>query len=245
MKDDSESEFTGFGPGAVDFLRDLDRNNARPWFEANRERYERELRRPLVALVEEMDVRFAEFAPEITGHPRQSIFRIHRDVRFSNDKRPYKTNIAAWFPHQDGGRGVGSAAIVHGGAGFYFDIGPAGVSIGGGIWKPPRPTLTRIRRALFEDHEPLESIIADPVRRRRFGILAPEAMLRRMPRGYPAEHSAAELLRHQSFTMGRAFPELELWNPELPDLLAQDFALLLPLVRWLNATLGLKALKRR
>ena len=77
----------------------------------------------MAALVEEMDVRLAELAPEIVGDPKRSIFRIHRDVRFSNDKSPYKTNAACWFYHMDAGRGVGGDA-PHGGAGFYFHLEP-------------------------------------------------------------------------------------------------------------------------
>ena len=88
-------EFTGFKPAGQRFLGALQRNNDREWFARNKETYETELRAPLAALVEEMDVRLAAFSPEIVGDPKRSLFRIHRDVRFSNDKSPYKTNVAA------------------------------------------------------------------------------------------------------------------------------------------------------
>ena len=90
-------KFTGFRPAALTFLRGLARNNKREWFEANRERYETEVKRPLQVLVEEIDARLGEIAPEMVGNPKRSIFRIYRDVRFSKDKSPYKTNAAAWF----------------------------------------------------------------------------------------------------------------------------------------------------
>lgn len=240
MSPATTGEFRGFGPDALAFLRDLERHNEKPWFEANRARYEREVRGPLAALVEEVDVRLATLAPEIVGHPTRSLFRIHRDVRFSNDKRPYKTNAAAWFHHVDAGRGVGSATTAHGGAGFYLDIAPTGSSIGGGIWMPPRPTLARLREAIDEEHDALRAILAEPGRRRRFGPLAAEAQLKRIPRGFAPDHPAAELLRHQSFTIGRPLRERDLASPRLPDLLARDFALILPLVRWLNGALGLR-----
>ena len=94
----------GFTPRAFTFLRGLARNNAKPWFEEHREVYEHDVRAPLVALVEEMDARLAEIAPEMVGDRRRSVFRIYRDVRFSNDKRPYKTNAACWFFHRDAQR---------------------------------------------------------------------------------------------------------------------------------------------
>ena len=95
-------------------------------------------------------MRLATLAPEIVGDPKRSPFRIHRDVRFSADKSPYKTHVACWFHHADAGRGVG-AATPHGGAGFYFHMEADRASIGGGIWMPPRPTLQRIRERIDED----------------------------------------------------------------------------------------------
>jgi uncharacterized protein (TIGR02453 family) len=96
--------FEGFRPAAFRFLRDLERNNAKAWFEAHRDVYEREVREPMRRLVEALDAALGSIAPEIVGDPRRSMFRIHRDVRFSRDKSPYKTNAGAWFYHRDAGR---------------------------------------------------------------------------------------------------------------------------------------------
>ena len=240
----SDGEFRGFRPAAMRFLRSLKRNNTREWFQAHREEYEREVRAPLAALVEEMDVRFAELAPEIVGDPKRSLFRIHRDVRFSSDKSPYKTNAACWFYHGGAGRGVGSTT-PHGGAGFYFHMEPGGSMIGGGIWMPPRPTLGRLRERIDEDHRALRRVLADASVKKRFGALDASAMLTRMPRGYRDDHAAADLLRHQSFTVGRTLGDAELFSPGLADVLARDYARLVPLVRWFNGALGLRALARR
>jgi uncharacterized protein (TIGR02453 family) len=171
------------------------------------------------------------------------MFRIHRDVRFSNDKSPYKTNAACWFYHMDAGRGVGGDA-AHGGAGFYFDIGPDEAWMGGGIWMPPRPTLARVREHIDEEPASLAKLLRAP-ELKPFGGLSREAMLTRMPRGYDADHPAADLLRHQSFTMGRELREADLFSARLPDRLAREFARLVPLVRWLNGALGLRTLARR
>ena len=240
----SDGEFRGFRPAAMRFLRSLKRTNTREWFQAHRDEYEREVRAPLAALVEEVDVRLAELAPEIVGDPKRSLFRIHRDVRFSSDKSPYKTNAACWFYHGDAGRGVGSTT-PHGGAGFYFHMEPGGSMIGGGIWMPPRPTLARLRERIDEDHRALRRVLADPSLKKRFGTLDESAMLTRMPRGFRDEHPAADLLRHQSFTVGRTLDEAVLFSPRLADLLARDYARLVPLVRWFNGALGLRTLARR
>jgi uncharacterized protein (TIGR02453 family) len=236
-------EFCGFRPAARAFLRGLRRNNNREWFLANRDRYEAEVRGPMAALVEELDVRLARLAPEIVGDPKRSLFRIHRDVRFSNDKSPYKTNAACWLYHMDAGRGVGGDA-AHGGAGFYFDIGPDEAWVGGGIWMPPRPTLARLRERIDEEHRSLAKLLKSPALR-PFGGLSREAMLTRMPRGYDADHPAAELLRHQSFTMGRRVGDADLFGARLPEVLAREFERLVPLVRWLNGAMGLRTLARR
>jgi uncharacterized protein (TIGR02453 family) len=240
----SASEFRGFTPAAIRFLSSLKRNNTREWFQAHRDAYERDVREPLAAFVEEMDVRFAELAPEIVGDPKRSLFRIHRDVRFSNDKSPYKTNAACWFYHGDAGRGVGSTT-PHGGAGFYFHMEPGESMIGAGIWMPPRPTLTRLRERIDEEHASLWRILRDPALKKRFGTLDESAKLTRMPRGYADDHPAADLLRHQSFTVGRALTDAELFSPRLADVLARDYARLVPLVRWFNGALGLRMLARR
>ncbi len=237
-------EFTGFRPAALGFLRSLRRHNDREWFERHRETYDAELRLPLAALIEEVDVRLATLAPEIVGSLKTSPFRIHRDVRFSADKSPYKTHVACWFHHTDAGRGVG-ASTPHGGAGFYFHIEAGRTLLGGGIWMPPAPTLGRIRDAIAERPRGLRAILGEAAVKRRFGGLAEENMLTRMPRGFADSHPAADLLRHRSYTIGREIPEKELFSPRLPDLLARDYARILPLVRWINGALGLRTMAAR
>ncbi|MDQ2664503.1 MAG: DUF2461 domain-containing protein [Gemmatimonadota bacterium] len=237
-------EFAGFKPAAFTFLRSLARHNDREWFEQNRSTYESELRAPLAALAEDVDVHLATLAPEIVGDPKRSLFRIHRDVRFSNDKSPYKTHVACWFHHVDAGRGVGTQA-AHGGAGFYFHMEASRASIGGGIWMPPRNALQKIRESIDEDPESLRALLATATIKRQFGGLAEETMLTRMPRGYEDSHPAASLLRHRSFTLGRALALKDLERARLPDVLAREYGKLLPLVRWINHALGLRMLARR
>jgi uncharacterized protein (TIGR02453 family) len=237
-------KFTGFRPAALTFLRSLARNNRREWFEANRDRYESEVKRPLQILVEEIDARLGELAPEMVGNPKRSIFRIYRDVRFSKDKSPYKTNAAAWFYHRDAGHAVGTAA-VHGGAGFYFQIAPKECMVAGGIWMPPTAALKELREAIAEDPGALESILNATAFKRAFGKLSEEAVLKRPPRGFDADHPAAALLRYKSFTVSRELTEAQVLSPKLPDIVAKQYATMLPFVRWLNRVLGLPAHSRR
>src|SRR5262245_1065724 len=113
--------FTGFRPAAQRFFRSLARHSHRAWLERHRDLKRAAAGGPMLQFVEEMDVRLAKVAPERVGDPRRSMFRIHRDIRFSKDKSPYKTNAGCWFYHQDAGKGVGQEADG-GGAGVYFHI---------------------------------------------------------------------------------------------------------------------------
>jgi uncharacterized protein (TIGR02453 family) len=233
--------FTGFRPAAFRFLRQLKRNNRREWFEAHRDVYDHELREPVGELLQELDVRLATLAPELVADPKRAVFRIHRDVRFSKDKSPYKTNVAFWVNHRDLGRSA--ATVVHGGAGLYFHVEPGESIIAGGIWMPPAPALLRIRDALIDDRAGFERCLR--TLKRRFGALSTEAVLQRLPRGYPENHPAGRWLRYKSFTVSRAVSVADLRRPDLPDRLARDYRVLIPFVRWLNSALGFRPATRR
>jgi len=229
-----------FTKDTLAFLRGLARHNNKPWFEAHRDDYERHLKEPMGELVEEMAVRLSHTAPEMTGDPKRSVFRIYRDVRFSKDKSPYKNNAGCWFFHAASTSKVGREAHG-GGAGFYFHLQPGHCFVAGGCWMPPRPALQRFRKALVEDVRGWERIVLAPAFRRRFGALSEDDMLKRVPRGFDPESPAARWLKYQSFTVSRPLTDAQVTSGRLTTLIASDFALLTPLVRWLNGTLGLEA----
>ena len=234
-----------FTPATLAFFRGLARHNAKPWFEAHRADYEQQVVVPMHALIEEMDVRLARFAPEITGDPKRSMFRIYRDVRFSKDKSPYKTHAACWFWHRDADPRVGDQSDA-GGAGYYFHLEPGSSFVGAGIWMPPRPLLAKLRDAIAEDVRGFERVVTHRGFVRRFGGgLDDEATLKRMPRGFAETHPAARWLKYQSFVAGRPVADRQTTSPRLPALLEADFTRLLPLVRWLNGALGHRAAARR
>jgi uncharacterized protein (TIGR02453 family) len=228
-----------FSARTLRFLAALRRNNNKAWFESHRDEYEADVRAPMLELIAIMDEKLAALAPEIVGNTKKSMFRIYRDIRFSSDKSPYKTHASCWFYHRDGDRKVGSQS-EGGGAGFYFQIAPGDSFVGGGIWMPPRTVLNRIRAAIDDDPLALERIVRAPALVRRYGGLDEESMLKRMPRGYRDDHKGANWLRHQSFTVGRMLSDDQVTSARLVSLLEADFEVMRPLVRWINAALGLK-----
>lgn len=228
--------FAGFDAAALRFLRGLKRRNEREWFEAHRAEYDQFVRTPMRALIEELDVHLAAHVPELVGDPKRSIFRIHRDVRFSTDKSPYKTHASAWLFHEDAGRVVGQQA--HGGAGVYVHLEPGASMVAGGIWMPPKAGLDKLRDRLAEAHEGFEAIVLERGFRRRFGDLDAEAVLVRPPRGVDPMHPAIRWLKYKSFTVSRPLEDAVMTSPRLVPTLAKDIAALTPFVRWLNDALG-------
>jgi uncharacterized protein (TIGR02453 family) len=235
-----------FTSAALAFFRQLARHNSREWFEAHRAAYEREVRDPMRDLVEELDVRLAGIAPEFVGDPRRSPLRIYRDVRFSKDKAPYKTFAGCLLYHRGAGR---SAAMRDGGgaAGFYFQLEPGGALVAGGLWVPPRPTLSKVRDAIAADVRGFERAVSAPEFVARFGRLydGADQMLTRLPRGYAPGHPAERWLRYKSFIGERPLADREVVRPDLADVLTADVAALAPLVRWLNHAIGYLPATRR
>lgn len=233
-----------FSRHALTFLRSLRRHNRREWFEAHREDHERHIQVPMREFVLAIDARLARIAPEITGDPKRSVFRIHRDVRFSADKSPYKTHAACWFFHADGSSKVGREAHG-GGAGFYFHLEPGASMVGGGLWMPPRPALKRIRARLVDDATSFERVVLAPGLARRFGGLDMESALKRAPRGVPEDHDAVRWLRLQSYTIGRRLTDTQVTGRGLLAAVVTDLETMRPLIRWLNEALGLTARRAR
>ncbi len=238
--------FRGFRPEAVTFLRGLKKNNRREWFEAHRETFVREVSDPMKALIEELDVRFAALAPEFVGDPKTSMFRIYRDVRFSKDKSPYKTHAALWIFHRAPGRGVGKE--IDGGAGFYVHLEPNASLVAAGLWMPPRPSLAKVRAHFDDDLAGWKRAVTAPPVLRRFGGLTDDEdgiLLKRLPRGFAEGHPAERWLRFNSFTMHRSYGDADMLSPKLVDKAMKDFALLVPMCRWLNRALGYLPASRR
>jgi uncharacterized protein (TIGR02453 family) len=215
--------FTGFTTESIQFLADLAMNNERSWFQPRKADYERLLKRPLEELCVVVDERFAAAGVPLRADPARSPFRIYRDVRFSKDKSPYKTNISASFPYA----GPGDPD-----AGGYFHFQPGNMYVGGGCWHPAPERLAAWRTAIDQDPARLHGAIDDPSFVASFGEVGGER-LKRVPSGYAADHPDAELLKLKDVTFGRRLSDEEALSPDLPDILAEAFRPAVPVMRLL------------
>lgn len=214
-----------FTPQALTFLRSLARNNRREWFQPRKDTYESAVRAPMVEFVERLAGELASYAPDLVAVPRTSIFRIYRDTRFSNDKSPYKTAIAAHFPH--GGLPKGESA------GLYVEVAPRHVWYGGGIYMPRPRDLALVRAHLADHHRRLDRLVRSPAFRRTFGELGGD-MLQRVPRGFAQDHPAAAWLRHRQFLAGVERPAAFATSPAFYRTVAAAFKVLAPIIAFLN-----------
>ena len=226
--------FSGFTPQALQFLVDLAGNNERTWFQARKVEYERLLKEPLEALCVALGERFEQRGIPLTSDPRRSPFRIYRDVRFSRDKSPYKTHVAANFPWSDPAP-VGQAE-AHGGVGGYFSFSPAESYIGGGMWHPERERLAAFRRIVDQDPERVMAAVADPAFVDAFKNVHGDS-LTRVPQGFDKDHPRAELLKLKDVVFGLELSEEDVFSPGLPDVIAEAFSASVPVLRLL-ASLG-------
>ncbi len=219
----STETFTGFRPEAIQFLADLAANNDRAWFGPRKADYERLLKTPLAALCVTLDERLRARDIPLRADPVRSPFRIYRDVRFSKDKSPYKTNIGASFPWT--GDGDGSP-------GGYFHLAPGDIFVGGGLWHPEPARLAAFRRLVDTDPGRVHAIIDAPGFAETFDGLMGDR-LKRLPQGFPADHPDAELLKLKDIGFGRPLSDADVASADLVDLVADTLQTGLPLLRLL------------
>jgi uncharacterized protein (TIGR02453 family) len=216
------SAVAGIPHDAVDFYRELAGHNTRAWWEANKARYAANVREPLSALMDAL-------ADDFGGQP--SLFRPHRDVRFSADKSPYKD-------HQ------GAMVTLAAGIGYYLQVGPDGLAVGGGFYPSGPDQVTRLRAAVDAPATgaALASIVAEL---RAGGYEIGGAVLKTRPRGVPADHPRVQLLRHTSVTAIRAY-DTPAWmaTPALLQRVRSDWAACRPLVEWVVSNVGPTTLER-
>ena len=192
-------------PSTYAFLRELAANNDRDWFADNKHRYEA-ARANVAEFADELLRRLRKTDVLSTENGRKSLFRIYRDVRFSKDKRPYKTNIAGSFT-RDGRLRRG---------GYYFSLSPEQNMVGGGFYGIERDDLKRLRQELAASAGEMRSILNDDTFRETLGTLRGE-QLKTAPQGYPRDHPDIDLLRYKQFYAAREFTEQEVLADDFID----------------------------
>jgi len=213
------------------FLTELGENNNRPWFIMNKPRYDI-LREEFLAVVTELIAEVSKFDRQVAGcNPKKAMFRINRDIRFSNDKSPYKTRFSAGITPNDLRR-----PSAGGGPTWYFHIdGDGTMLIGAGEYLPPAARLKAIREQVVNDATGFAKLLKNKQLRATFGDLQPEDKLQRPPKGFDPDHPHIEYLKLKSFFVWTEV-KLKLNAPDqLVPQLARTFKDALPLVTWLRA----------
>ncbi len=216
-------------PSILKFLKDLAKNNNKPWFDAHRPQYET-AKADFYAMVEKLIPAIAKFDEPIgLLVVKQCVFRINRDVRFSKNKSPYKNNMACYF-NQAGKSGSG--------AGYYLHIEPGKSFAAGGIWVPEAPVLAGIRQEIDYNYSELKKIIENKKFKTAFseGLKSNDTLVR-PPKGYDENNPAIEYLKMKSFIVSKSFADVDLQDKNFVADVANIFKSMKPLIDFLNTAL--------
>lgn len=225
------TRFAGFPEEGLAFLRQLKRNNNREWFQARKHVYDEKLRAPMESLIETINALLTPTAPDYVTEPKKALYRIYRDTRFSADKTPYKTHIAAIFTKR--------SMPKHEAGALYFHVSPEEIVAAGGVYMPDAPALLKIRTHIAQHHAELEKLLNAKSTRTLAGELH-GASLSRPPKGFPPTHPAIELLKRKQWYFDVSLPAAEALKPGFARELFKRFAAMLPTVEFLNRALGSK-----
>jgi uncharacterized protein (TIGR02453 family) len=199
-----------FTPALFEFLRELRANNHRDWFQRNRPRYESDVRDPALRFVAGVGPSLHRISGHIVADPRPvggSLFRIHRDVRFSADKSPYKTAVGMSFGHDRGRDGPAP--------GFYLHLEPGESFAGGGVHMPDGPTLRLVRDAIVDRTDDWMAIVDDPAFAPAFVTMGDA--LKRAPQGYDPAHPRVDDLKRKSYVWHARYSEADVCDPGFMD----------------------------
>jgi uncharacterized protein (TIGR02453 family) len=222
-----------FSPETFNFLFDLDVHNSKTWMKANRDRYEQHVKQPLYAFCDDLAVplqtRVSRHLVAIGSIQGGSVFQIHRDTRFSDDKTPYKTNAGAWFAHEHS-LDAGSPL-----PGIYLQLEPGNCFLGAGVYRPPTATLNEIR-ARIVDTPGAWTRVRNAVEAEGFVFIGEQ--LKTAPRGYDRDHRHIEDLRRTSYVVRRDFSEADATADDFLDRFVDWSVVALPLMRFVARALA-------
>jgi uncharacterized protein (TIGR02453 family) len=209
----------------IQFLKSLKKNNNREWFEKNRKQYELAKTDYLdfVTIVLNEIQLFDQSLAELES--KKCVFRLNRDVRFSKNKDPYKTNFGASF--SKGAKKIQTA-------GYYFHLEPGENFVGGGLWMPMAPDLNKVRQEIDYCFKEFASILKKPVFKTTYGDMDNSMQLVRPPKGFEIDNPALEYLKLKSFVVTRVVKDAELTDKQLIKNVVKDFKTIAPLVHFLN-----------
>lgn len=216
-------------PSTLKFLKDLEKNNNKPWFDAHRPQYET-AKADFYRLVEKLIPAIAKFDEPIGRLVvKQCVFRINRDVRFSKNKAPYKNNMACYF-NQAGKGGLG--------AGYYLHVEPGKSFAAGGIWVPETSVLAGIRQEIDYNFADFKKIIENKNFKKTFteGLRSNETLVR-PPKGYDENNPAIDFLKMKSFIVSKPFADVDLQHKNFVPDVAKTFQSMKPLIDFLNTAL--------
>jgi uncharacterized protein (TIGR02453 family) len=221
-----------FGAETFAFLEELAKNNNRQWFQENKERYDAHVKEPAISFIVDFEPFLKKISKHFVADPRPvggSLFRIYRDVRFSKDKHPYKTNTGVQFRHNQG-------KDVHA-PGFYLHLEPNNVFAAVGIWHPDPETLGKIRDAINENPSRWKKAVNEKAFRSRFDLSGDS--LRRAPKGYDPDHPLIEDLKRKDFVGTTSLTQDAVGNHDFPQDFAEICSAGTPLVTFLCSAVGL------
>ena len=212
------------------FLKALKKNNNKPWFDAHRKEYE-QAKGDFTFFIQSVIDKHSKSDPTINSiSAKDCMFRINRDIRFSKDKSPYKTNMGAYI-----NRG-GKKSLF---GGYYFHCEPGQSFVGGGLWMPMPPELNKVRQEIDYNYAAFKKIITSKKFNAVYKDLSrdPEYVLSRVPKGYETDNPAAEYLKMKSFVALTSLKDSDLTSKELLKKTTDAFASLQPLLTFINESL--------
>jgi uncharacterized protein (TIGR02453 family) len=216
-------------PEGLAFLHNLARHNDREWFTPRKAVFEAGLKEPMLAIIRKVTSAMESFAPSFVRPAEKCLFRIYRDTRFSADKKPYKTHVAAWWSHQ----GLEKTS----GAGYYFHIDAKEVVIAAGAYMPEKDQLAAIRHWLLDHHAEFRKLLQKPAVRKTFTEFDGNA-LTRPPKGFPKEHPALDLIRCRQWGLSTTLSASAALDPGFAAELIRHFRLAAPVVDALNTPIA-------
>lgn len=210
----------------LNFLKKLSENNNREWFNTHKPEYEA-ARENVLQFTGELIVGISKIDPTVPAdlNPKDCVMRIYRDIRFSKDKTPFKTNF---------GIAISSNGKNFKGPGYYVHIQPGNTFIAGGSWFPETEVLKAIRQEIDYNGSEFREILANPSFKKVFGDLDREGALKTTPKGYAADHEDIEYLKLKSFTVTCKVPDKDLTQKQATEIISLNFEKLFPLMSFLR-----------